>query len=205
MEDTNMRLNPVQWTPQQLSDYRLAFVYGENKTIDTREAGAVVTYDKAGVLLAAAWWGRSAKTTWHYRFASAEQRNARIAQFWESCERSAKFKAERKEQRRADADKTAGNIKVGTILSGSWGYDQTNAELYEVVEIHGKRVGIRELKAQTVEGSEGFMSQSIKPLPGQYCGPVIYRLITGSGVKLHESCHLHVSDATSAHYSSWYA
>lgn len=97
-------------------------------------------------------------------------------------------------------------MPVGTILHGSWGYDQTNCELYEVVGRPSAGFAeIRELATESVPGSEGFMACQLRPLPGQYVGPVVKVLIGKNGIKLHEHCHLSPTDPQRTHYSSWYA
>lgn len=55
--------------------------------------------------------------------------------------------------------------KVGQILHYSWGYDQTNCEFYQVTEVTKGTVTIRQIGTCTVDGSEGFMSDSRVPVP----------------------------------------
>ena len=54
--------------------------------------------------------------------------------------------------------------KVGDILHHSWGYDQTNCDFYQVVEVKKASVVLRKIGAQTVPGSEGFMCESLMPV-----------------------------------------
>ncbi len=58
-------------------------------------------------------------------------------------------------------------IKVEDMFHSSWGYDQTNIEHYKVVELSpsGKTCKVVEIGSKTVEGSEGFMSDSVVPDP----------------------------------------
>lgn len=200
-----MRNDPRQWTPEQLADYRRALARGENIKEDSREGGTVITYQMGEKLLAAAWHGKAAKCSWHYCFRTESQRQAAIDGFWQGIEARAKFKQNRATQQRSDREKLRQSLEVGTILSGSWGYDQTNAEVYQVVDKRGAFVWIRPVCCETVPGSEGFMSQSIRPIPGKFCGEAIKRLIGPHGVKLHECCHLSPCSVTASHYSSWYA
>ena len=53
--------------------------------------------------------------------------------------------------------------KVGDILHHSWGYDQTNCDFYQVVEVKKASVVLRKIGAKTIPGSEGFMSESLMP------------------------------------------
>ena len=83
-------------------------------------------------------------------------------------------------------------LKVGDVLSGSWGYDQTNVEFWEVTKLVGKRmVEIRELCCESIE--TGFMSGNAVPLPGQYTKKEARRVMVNEndGVKLFSwGCYL---------------
>ena len=53
--------------------------------------------------------------------------------------------------------------KVGDILHHSWGYDQTNCDFYQVVEVKKASVVLKPIAAETVPGLEGFMCESLMP------------------------------------------
>ena len=59
------------------------------------------------------------------------------------------------------------SVKVGDIFHTSWGYDQTNTEYFKIVSISktGKTCEVVQIASETVKGSEGFMCESITPLP----------------------------------------
>lgn len=61
--------------------------------------------------------------------------------------------------------KTTSAVKVGNIFYASWGYDQTNIEFAQVVEVSltGKTVMCRMMNQETVPNSEGFMSETVVP------------------------------------------
>lgn len=58
-------------------------------------------------------------------------------------------------------------IKIGDCFHTSWGYDQTNIEMYKIVGFtkSGKSAIIRQIGMKTIKGSEGFMSDSVEPDP----------------------------------------
>lgn len=70
---------------------------------------------------------------------------------------------ELKERRAQAKAKFQNPYKVGDILHHSWGYDQTNCDFYQVVEVKKASVVLRKIGAKTVPGSEGFMSESLMP------------------------------------------
>jgi hypothetical protein len=68
-------------------------------------------------------------------------------------------------KRRAEAKAQFKNpYTVGDILHHSWGYDQTNCDFYQVVEVKAASVVLRKISGRTVPGSEGFMSESLMPV-----------------------------------------
>ena len=71
--------------------------------------------------------------------------------------------AEAKERKRLARARFQNPYKAGDILHHSWGYDQTNCDFYQVVEVKKASVVLRKIAAKTVPGSEGFMSQSLMP------------------------------------------
>ena len=97
-------------------------------------------------------------------------------------------------------------LKVGAILHGSWGYDQTNCEFYQVTESRPHSVTIRRLAAQSV-GNPGAssMSDTLVPLANTFTGEPLRRNVSAWGaVKAHDHCYLSAWDG-SPKYSSWYA
>ena len=71
--------------------------------------------------------------------------------------------ADRKAKKAAARARFANPYKMGDILHHSWGYDQTNCDFYQVVEVKKASVVLRPIGAKVVEGSEGFMSCSLMP------------------------------------------
>lgn len=72
--------------------------------------------------------------------------------------------AEAKERKRLARAQFQNPYKVGDILHHSWGYDQTNCDFYQVVEVKKASVVLRKIGAGTVPGTEGFMSEQLMPV-----------------------------------------
>lgn len=108
-----------------------------------------------------------------YFFATDESRekwiNETMSNIKANIESDQKNKAERKE---AAANLT---FKVGDVLYQSWGYDQTNIDFFEVVEVLPKSVKVRAIGQNMVEGSGGFMCERVTPDKGQYIGEAFTR------------------------------
>lgn len=140
----------------------------------THEDGSMVrVYQNAtGKLAVVAFGGTAGKPAFHYSMRSqaiAEDYAARfIAGRAQHVERRAARKAER------GAWKTA--LQVGTVLRESWGYDQTNIDYYQVIEISpsGRTCVIREIAARSVGPS---MTGSCWPLADEFIGKPMRKMI----------------------------
>lgn len=81
---------------------------------------------------------------------------------------------ERKNKRKAEQasrNASAAPVHVGDIFAGSYGYDATLWEFYEVTKVSasGKTVWVRELAHETTSGY-GYNDWKCRPIPGNYVG-----------------------------------
>lgn len=104
-------------------------------------------------------------------------------------------------------------VAVGSIFRMSWGYDQTNVDYFQVLRVTSAGVYVREIQAQVVPGTQGFMSEMVKPAPGVWQDRGIWatkpegvfkRLLPGNMLKF-SSHRAYVCNPDSQSYSSWYA
>ncbi len=129
------------------------------------DAGGTAVYagETAGKAYAIAYAGTAGRPTWHYSFKSAEARDKHVAEWM--AERTAAEAATAARKAKARAGHT---LELGAILSTCWGYNMTNVEFYEVVELHGKtEVSLRRLASKVVEET-GYLSGTVVPVPGEY-------------------------------------
>lgn len=148
--------------------------------------------------------GKAKRPTWHYRFASPAAREKRIADQIASTRRAEELRAER----RAERSKPH-NLEKGLILYTSWGYDQTNVEYYEVIDVPSPCfVVVQEIGAPLARGEESFMSGNSVPDPETRIGKPLRRKVNMQGgspsVKINDVVTAWVWDGKER-YSSWYA
>ncbi len=99
-----------------------------------------------------AYSGRRTKADHHQAFRDEAQRDEAVQEYFDGLRAWAKTRAEWKAERSKPT-----TLKVGDLLSYSWGYDQTNVDFYEVLEVKGKRVVTIQEIGQQSDGGEGFM------------------------------------------------
>jgi len=113
------------------------------------------------------WKPKADKPYINYSFRSEEQMEQYLANAIKSFGEYLKLKEDRKSARKGSPELMA-QVQVGSIFDYSWGYDQTNVDFYEVIEVKGQRVLVQEIGQQSVEGSGGLMSDSRLPVKGRF-------------------------------------
>ena len=110
------------------------------------------------------WYGKQSKPSKYYAWPDeikrAEYVNERMATV---MAREIDKKVARDKRKKAKHP-----YKVGDILTGSWGYDQTQVETFQVVDVKNKTIWIQMIHQATVEGSEGVMCCSVVPVKDSF-------------------------------------
>lgn len=160
--------------------------------ITHKASGAVIYVKTEPKPHAVGFFGKAQKPTFNFTFKTPERMEAfvreRLAHFEQAIQRKAIRHTERKAFKHA--------TKVGDIYRTSWGYDQTNVEFFEVVEVKGKFAILREVEVASV--SDGFGQDKIVPQSGKYPAPryagddrgqPIRRLVQESYIKIDDVRH----------------
>lgn len=80
-------------------------------------------------------------------------------------------------------------LKTGSILVNLWGYDQTNADFFEVVSRTRATVTVRPIASEEESDGPTSMTGRARAIPGQYTGPPIQRRIGPGSVMVGRSSH----------------
>lgn len=112
----------------------------------------------------------------------------------------------RTDARKAERKNYKTDLKPNDILSGSWGYEQTNVEFYKVLNVKGSTVEIRELAQKTVPDSVYSHGMADRRLPSESFvadAPVLKRLAKSPYIRVNDCVSLSKWDGR-AMYCSWY-
>tara|TARA_R110000851_G_scaffold288887_1_gene442987 strand:+ start:4767 stop:5354 length:588 start_codon:yes stop_codon:yes gene_type:complete len=147
-----------------------------------RNSVTVYTWNENGKILAKAFLGRKSKPYWFYCFSSEENRQARIDDLisgkMKSTEQDLAFRNKLKAK--------VSNIQVGDVLCASWGWEQTNIDFYQVLELVGKStVVFREIAADKTYDSS--MSGKCTPILNEFVGETMRKRVGDYGIKIN-SC-----------------
>ena len=124
---------------------------------------ALINKDDKPVL--AMFWGKSAKPKFHYRFNNMQELDNYLDKYIQNKLEIQKSDEERRQQRKLTKDH---DIKVGDIFYTYWGYDQTNSEFYEVVDVKGSRIYLQEIQSIYDNEDESWGQTKITPDKGNF-------------------------------------
>ena len=139
----------------------------------------VYVYEVKGRPHACMFGGKRSKPDSHYYYRSVEARDKAVEDYFDGLQASIDRKAAYKAKQKAEKEKAVESIKVGDIFEGSWGYDQTNIEFYQVVEKKGVTCKIQKIGQKVVEETQGC--DYVRPNPEVKCGKPVTKRINGSG------------------------
>lgn len=137
----------------------------------------------------------------YYIYPNEKQAHDKATHYLANLEGAEAFRTERRAYRNGYTTK----LQVGSILYSSWGYDQTNVNWYQVIEVKssGKSVIVREIARDITE--DGFMSGRSIPKVSQFVGePMLKRVTQGDRLTINESQSAFPWDGKPKH-CSWYA
>ena len=107
--------------------------------------------------------GRRSRPDFNFRFGSKERRDEYVRKYVEGLRKSLEAKLAREGKRKGFQH----SLEVGSILYSSWGYDQTNIDFYEVVEVVGKKsVKIRAIASEIDHAEQG--ADYVVAIPGAF-------------------------------------
>jgi len=145
------------------------------------------------------------KIEFNFAFRSEKSMFQHCADYLKNLADVEAYKAERKAKRAAERAAAKENVKEGDIFVSSWGWEQTNVDAYQVVAKKGATVTLREIALCSIEGSEGFMSDRVKPVKDAFIGEEFKKRITGRGINISDFQYASPMGDREDFYRSWYA
>jgi len=148
------------------------------KVVSPEGSGVTIyTYELNGHLVGLAFAGKQSKPLWHFNYPNEAARekkvSATIAAFAASAEAKKATAQARKDFKH--------DFKVGDIFVASWGYDQTNVNYFQAVEIKGKSVVVREIASKSVNDHQ------VTAVKDSFVGDPLVRRAGQSGIKINST------------------
>lgn len=158
----------------------------------------------AGKPAAVAFSGKRQKPDSHTSFTDEAHRSRRIESYIEGLRANKKWKDDQKAERVAFEH----DYKVGDILTCSWGYEQTNIDFYQVIEVKtAKTIVIQEIAQETVEHDTRMYSGKCIARPDCFLDqsePMTKRVQPGGSVSVHGFTYASRWDGQPRYFSNDY-
>ena len=158
--------------------------------------------DKLGRPCCRCFIGKAQKPTWALFFKTPAQRMQRIEQQVKSLQARAEIKAKRRAEMNAPH-----RWEAGLIVCASWGYEQTNVNFYEVVEVIGSTmVKLEKIGAAFATDDHGASSMAGYVVPDRKIrtGEFVRCKVSNGAAKVSSYSRAHPWDGRRK-YCSWYA
>lgn len=185
---------------------RERFVPNSPSQVHQTKDHVIYEYEENGGLYAVGYKGKKAKPSFYYKFASESQRRSNIDEKLGWYKKEEGYEVERKLKQAKEYTEFTKQLRLGTVLTYSWGHDQTNIEFYEVVGFKGKAtVKLRKIEEEC-SPEDGFMTATKTAKPGQYKGEAFEKRINpkyGACLKMDYGI-AQIWDGKPERYS-WYA
>ncbi len=146
------------------------------------------------------------KPLYAYRFKSVDEREKSILTYSEHLNKISQEKENYKKQKMEERKNFTPSVAKGTVFVSSWGYEQTNVDFYEVLEVKGKTVKLVGIGAERVAGSEGHDCCELRAVPGtplKNSEPFKKQVLFGDRIKMNSYASAYVWDGKPK-YCSWY-
>lgn len=145
------------------------------------------------------------KVEFNYMYGSIDRMYDHCAMYLRDLAEANRRKEERKVARAAAKVVALETVKEGDIYVASWGWEQTNIDAYQVVAKKGATVTLREIGLESIEGSEGYMSDRVRPVKDAFIGGEFKKRITGKSINIDEVRYAIPAEEGADFYRSWYA
>lgn len=108
--------------------------------------------------------GKEPKSVFAYRFKDEKNLLDYVIEFFKKIQNRIDEKNRDNQIKKEAIENFVNPYKVGDVLYDSWGYEQTNIDFYQVVEIKNKSIVIREIHGELTGESHGPDSGYVRPL-----------------------------------------
>ncbi|WP_051350428.1 hypothetical protein [Dyadobacter alkalitolerans] len=149
-------------------------------------------------LIFIAYQGRSTKAVIRRHFKSLDELNKCYHSLVNKAMETNKINSDRDKRQQ---EKNAREIQPGAIFYTSWGYDQTNIEFFQIIDVKGAKVLVREINQdKQYDDSDRGKTSGIKD---DFKGETFSLRIGKYGMKLNQRRHLSKWDGKPLYWSSY--
>lgn len=125
--------------------------------------------------------GNAAKLSCYFSARTMDAARAGLEHYWKAAETWFAYKSTRMAETRAKraALKASDHFTVGDVLTNSWGYDQTNIDFYQVVEVLPRSIKIRPIAQKSRD--TGWLQGICQPDRYHFTGEAVLKPLNERG------------------------
>ena len=170
---------------------------------DEYSDGVCYVRDAGSKFFAMGYSGKRKNYDFYFQYNTREDRDKKVSIFFKNLRQFAEAKKQRAKERIKWRDEFLAKLVPGTLLSCSWGYEQTNVDFYKVLEKKGATVTLVKIGAIEVEAT-GPSSSLIKADPDRHLSDPFKKIVRSSRIQINGSVYLsHITSLDETHHRSW--
>lgn len=159
-----------------------------------------------GRVIIAMFIGKALKPKYYYSFKNEMDAARFVKEYSEYELNNINARIDRKAEEKELKKNYKTSLKAGDILHGSWGYDMTINEFYQIIEIKNRTVILREIGMERKAAGYGY--EDIRPSANSFIGEPIKRILqvnfyngkASEYIKLNDVCNLYLCEDTNRYY-----
>lgn len=127
---------------------------------------------------AVAWKGKARRPLWNFYFKSPEERERKVQNTYDAIKAKQEHKQKRRQEQR--------NVKAGDyyavmdVIENTWGYDQTNVDFYQVIEVKPKSLKLQQIASKSNDHG-GPYGGLCAPARGEFIGKPFLKKVQENG------------------------
>ena len=117
-----------------------------------------------------------------------EQAEAHVATIKSNIDAKVNAKQQRLDANAKARQEFVNPYKVGDILYGSWGYDQTNVDFFQILEVGNRSLKIRKIASRSLE-TTSWCSEYVEPVKDSFIKDEVHRVNLVISLCGNNVCH----------------
>ena len=122
------------------------------------------------------------KLIWAYRYTDFDKMQSFAQEKYDTIRANLDAKVKYKEEQKILKQQLKEQVQIGDIFKCSWGFEQTNINLYKIIEKKGSKVLVQEIGYKSIEITS-WCSEYVQADEENLIGEPFYKILNGDTMK----------------------
>ena len=122
------------------------------------------------------------KLVWAYRYTDIDKMQSFAQEKYNTIKANLDYKIKYKEEQKILKQQLKEQVQVGDLFRCSWGFEQTNIDLYKIIEKKGSKVLVQQIGYKSVE-TTSWCSENVQADEENLIGEPFYKMLNGDSIK----------------------